>query len=145
MPLYSVSRARSALSTSNDLLTITASATKPLRVLMGKIAGADTASASNTVLLARSSGGTTAGGSITPVPIQGSSSASFTVATTWSAQPTLGNVLHRFAPNSNGGIDPFTALPGAEFSVPVGGQISLRSEQGTGNVVVNLIIEEVEG
>lgn len=145
MPLYSVSRARSALSTTNDTITITASATKPLKVYMVKVAGAETSSGYNTVLLARSSGGTTGGGAITPNPMAGSSSASFTVATTWSAQPSLGAVMHRFAPNSNGGIDPFVAIPGGEISVPVGGQLSLRSEVGTANVVVNMVIEEIEG
>jgi hypothetical protein len=146
MPVYNVSRASSALSTTNDTLTIIASSTKPLRVIFGKVAGMGTASAANEVLLMRSSGGSGGGGAITPTPVNsGDPAASFTVNTTWSTQPTAGAVLHRFAPNANGGIDPWVAVPGAEISIPVSGQVSLRSASGTSNVVPNFTIEEVTG
>lgn len=146
MPVYNITRSSAALSTSNDLVTITASSTKPLRILFAKLAGMGTASAANEVMLMRSSGGTTGGGGITPTPVNsGDGAASFTVYTTWSAQPTAGVVLHRFAPNANGGIDPWIAIPGAEISVPVGGQVSIRSAAGTSNVVLNMTIEEVVG
>ena len=145
MPIYAVSRARSQLSTTADTLTIVASSTKPLRIIMCKVAGADAAPADNTVLLMKSTGGTGPGTAITPTPIAGNSTASFAVYTTWSGQPTPGAILHRFEPNANGGIDPFVAVPGGEYSVPVSGQVSLRSERGTSNVVPNLLIEEVEG
>lgn len=146
MGLFAFSKVRSAASLTNDTLTIIASATKPLRVLMAKLAGADAVSADNQILLAYSSGGTTPGGGITPTRVDGGSgAASFTVSTTWVAQPALGAVAHRFAPNSNGGIDPFVALPGAEYFIPVGGQMSLRSERGTANIVPNFLIEEIGG
>lgn len=146
MPLYTVSRTSAALSTSNDALTIIASSTKPLRVYVVDMKGMGTASAANEVLLSRSTGGTTPGGAITPSPINsGSSAASFTTATTWSAQPTLGVTLWRFGVNANGAIDKFTALPGAEIQVPVSGQLSIRSASGTSNVALNVLIEEVDG
>lgn len=147
MPLFSVSRGRTSLSTTADLLTIVASSTKPLRVTMIDIKGMDTASAVNEVLVQRSSGGTTPGGAITPSKVNPSSaSASFAAYTTWGAQPTLdGSILWRFGPNANGGIDKYVAPPGWEFPVPVGGQVSIRSASGTGNVTINLAIEEIDG
>ena len=65
--------------------------------------------------------------------------------TTWAAQPTLGQVLWRFSPNANGGNSKFTQIPGFEFSVPVSGQVSFRSVNGTSNVVINLQVEEIDG
>lgn len=146
MPMYTVSRASTPLSTSNDLVTVIASATKPLRIYIVDLKGMGTASSANEVLVSRSSGGTTGAGAITPVPQNaGASAASFTVNTTWSVQPTLGVTLWRLGPNANGGIDKFVAFPGGEFSVPVSGQVSIRSASGTCNVVLNMLIEEIDG
>lgn len=146
MPLYTVTRTSSALSTANDSMTIIASASKPLRVYIVDIKGMGTTSAANEVLLSRSTGGTTGGGAITPSPTNtGSAAASFTVNTTWSAQPTLGVTLWRFGVNANGAVDKFVAIPGAEISVPVSGQLSIRSASGTSNVTINALVEEVDG
>lgn len=146
MPMYTVSRTSTALSTSNDLVTVTASSSKPLRIYVVDLKGMGTASSANEVLVSRSTGGTTGGGAITPQPQNsGSAAASFTVNTTWSVQPTLGVTLWRLGPNANGGIDKFVAFPGAEFSVPVSGQVSIRSASGTSNVVLNMLIEEIDG
>lgn len=146
MPLYTVTKTSTALSTSNDSITIVASSTKPLRVYMVDIKGMGTASAANEVLLSRSSSGTTGGGGITPAKLNSNSgSASFSAYTTWSAQPTLGDTVWRFGVNANGGIDKFIAIPGAEIQVPVSGQLSIRSASGTSNVTINLLIEEVDG
>jgi len=147
MPLFTVSRARTALSTSNDLVTIVASASKPLRIYVVDIKGMDTTSAYNEVVMQRSSGGTGAGGALTVAKVNpGSAAASFFAYTTWSEQPLLsGELLWRFGPNSNGGIDKDVVLPGFEWSVPVSGKVSIRSAAGTGNVVLNLKIEEIDG
>lgn len=146
MAVYQVTVTSTALSTSNDSVTITAASGKPLRVLHASVSGMGTASAANEVALARSSGGTTSGGAITPRPVSSDSGAAgFTVATTWSVQPTLGNVLHRFSVNANGGYAPYNPLPGAEVTVPSAGQLSIRSIAGTSNVVINLTIEEIVG
>lgn len=146
MAIYTVTRTSTALSTSNDLVTITAATGKPLRILVVDIKGMGTASAANEVLLSRSTGGTTAGGAITPIGASSDAAAAgFTVATTWSVQPTLGNTLYRFGVNANGGQDKFVALPGGEITVPSAGQVSLRSASGTSNVTVDLMIEEVVG
>lgn len=147
MPLFLVNRTSTALSTSNDYMTIVATATKPLRIYLVDLKGDAIASGANEVLMCRSSSGTTPGGAITPVKVNsGSAAASFAVYTTWSgSQPTLGDVLYRFSVNANGGIDKFVALPGGEIPVPVGGQVSIRSADGTSNMIANLMIEEIDG
>ena len=147
MPLYTVNRTSTAISTTNDYLTVVASSTKPLRIYIVDLKGDSTVSAANEVLMSRSSSGVGGGGAITPVKVNtGSPSASFAVYTTWStSQPTLGDTVWRFSVNANGGIDKFVAIPGAEIQVPVSGQISLRSTDGTSNMIANLLIEEVDG
>ena len=76
----------------------------------------------------------------------GSAASQFVVYTAWSSsQPTLGDLLWRFSVNSNGGIDKFVAIPGAEIPAPVSGQISIRSIDGISNMICNILIEEVDG
>lgn len=146
MPIYTVTRTSAALSTTNDLVTIVAGATKPLRIVVVDIKGLGTSSAANEVLMARSSGGVTPGGGITPRATNtGAASAAFSAYTTWGTQPSLGNDLWRFGVNANGGQDKFVAVPGGEFSVPVTGQVSIRSVSGTSNVSLDLMIEEIDG
>jgi hypothetical protein len=146
MPLYTVTRTKSALSTTADTLTIQASGTKPLRVYEVDIEGMGTASAANEVVMARSTGGTTGGGAITPGPNNpGASAASFNAYTTWVSQPTLGQVLWRFGPNANGGVSKRVTPPGMEWSVPVGGQLSFRSVFGASEVIINVQVEEIDG
>jgi hypothetical protein len=146
MPLFTVTRTSSTLSTTNDYLTIIASASKPLRVYIVDVKGDSAVSVANEVVMARSSGGTTPGGAITPVRVNPASAvASFTVYTTYGgSQPTLGDILWRFSVNANGGIDKFVSIPGAEIPVPVGTQVSIRSVDGTSNMIANLMIEEVD-
>jgi hypothetical protein len=145
MAIYTVQRPSSALSTTADTLTITASTTKPLRVLIVDIKGMGTSSVANEIGLYRSTTGSGPAGALTPVPINSNSSAaSFTVYTGWTTQPSLGVKLWEFGVNANGGIDKFVAIPGAEFQVPVAGVISLRSISGTSNMVVTLMIDEID-
>jgi hypothetical protein len=148
MPLFMVTKTSSALSTTGDSLTITASATKPLRILMAKVAGNGSASVANEVVLQRSTGTATGGASLPPAKVNyGSAAASFTVLrdSTGGSSLTANEILHRFSMNANGGIDPFVALPGGELSIPVGGQVSLRSIAGTSLAIMNVMIEEVDG
>ncbi len=144
MALFSVTRTSSTLSTTADTVTIVASATKPLRVLYVEASGMGTASAANEIVIARSSGGTTPGGAITPAPLAGSGAAGFSVYTTYAAAPSLGNILHRLTVNANGGKDRYNPAPGLDIEVPAGGQISIRSASGTSNVTINEItIDEI--
>ena len=148
MPLFTVNRTSTALSTTNDYLTIIAANNRPLRIYIIDMKGDGTASAANEVGVYRSTIGV--GGSNTNAIISkmnsGSAASQFVVYTAWSSsQPTLGDLLWRFSVNANGGIDKFVAIPGAEIPVPVSGQISIRSIDGTSNMICNILIEEVDG
>ena len=147
MPLFMVTRTATALSPSADLLTLTASNTKPLRILMAKLGGAGLAPAANEVVMQRSTIAPGGGTSITPAKVNtGSAAASFLAnGGTSTPQLTANEILHRFTVNANGGIDPFVALPGGEVSIPVGGQVSFRSISGTSNAIINVMVEEVDG
>jgi hypothetical protein len=143
MALYAVTRTSSALSTTNDTVTIVAGA-KALRILYVEASGMGTSSAANEILIMKSSGGTTGGGAITPSPLAGSGSSTFAVYTTWVAQPTPGIVYHRLSVNANGGKDRFNPAPGLEIEVPASGQISIRSASGTSSVTINEItVDEI--
>lgn len=141
---YSVNRAASALSTTNDTMTIIAPSTRALKIWEVRIYGQGTTSVANEVAIARSTGGTTGGGAITPTPLATLFAASgTTVNTTWGAQPTLGVVIRRVGVNSNGAYAPLVFMPGTEIDVPPSGQISIRSITGTGSVTVDVVFEEV--
>ena len=141
---YSINRTSSVLSLTLDTVTIIAPATRALKVWEVRIYGQGIATAANEVAVARSSGGTTGGGAITPIPLATLSAAATTVAnTTWAAQPTLGVVIRRLGVNANGAYTPLVFMPGSEIDIPPSGQISIRSIIGTSNVTVEVIIEEV--
>jgi hypothetical protein len=141
---YSLSRAASALSTTNDTLTIIAAAARALRIHEVMLAGQGTASAANEVAVARSSAGTTPGGAVTEVGLNPNNAAlAATNATTWSVQPTLGDVLLRLGVNANGAINRWVAKPGQEIEVPAATQISIRSISGTSSVSLHVIVEEI--
>jgi len=141
---YSANRTSSALSTTNDTMTIIAPSTRSLKIWEVRIYGQGTTSAANEVAIARSTGGVTGGGAITPTPLATLSAASgVTVNTTWTTQPTLGVVIRRVGVNSNGAYAPLVFMPGNEIDIPPSGQISIRSITGTGNVTVEVVFEEV--
>jgi hypothetical protein len=149
VPLYTISRPSFALNTNNDTLTVVASNTKPLRLMIVDLKGLGNSAAANEVRLSRSSGGTSPVNTSTPAVIGKLNSASpapsFSVYTGWTGQPTLTETLWPFSVNANGGQDKFIALPGAEISVRVGEQVSIRSASGTSNVSVALLVEEMDG
>lgn len=141
---YSINRTSAALSTTNDSVTLVCPSTRALKIKEIAISGAGTTSAYNEVAVARSTGGTTGGGGITPTPLAPLSPASGVSAwTTWSAQPALGVAIRRLPVNANGAINRIVFPPGQEIDVPPSGQISIRSASGTGNVSLEVIYEEV--
>jgi hypothetical protein len=142
---YNVNRTSTALSTTNDLVTIVAPSTRALKIWKIAIYGQGTASANNEIAVARSTGGSTPGGGITPQPLATLSAASATNAyTTWTTQPTLGTVIvDRFSVNANGGTDVHNYPFGQEIDVPPSGQLSIRSTSGTSNVTIDIVFEEV--
>jgi len=141
---YSATRTSSALSTTNDTMTIIAPSTRALKIWEIRVFGQGTTSAANEVLISRSTGGTTGGGAITPTPLATLSPASgVTVNTTWTGQPTIGVAIRRVGVNANGAVSSLVFPPGSEIDVPPSGQISIRSASGTSNVTVEVIFEEV--
>jgi hypothetical protein len=143
MPLYAVSRSNVALSTTADLMTFLSAASRFCKIWEISVGGMGTSSAANEVLVATSSGGTTGGGALTLEPLDPDSPAGVTtVNTTWSAQPTIGDVLLRLPVNANGGIYRWVARPGQELKARGAGQISLRSAVGTSNVSIHVVFEE---
>jgi hypothetical protein len=141
---YTVSRASTALSTTNDAMTLICPSTRALKIWALRIGGGGTASAYNEVLVSRSTGGATGGGALTPTPKSTLSPASgITVNTTWTTQPTIGAVAQRVPINANGAVNNMIFLPGMEIDVPPGGQISIRSAVGTSPVSVEVEFEEI--
>lgn len=141
---YTATRTSTALSTTNDAMTIIAPGTRALKIWAIRIYGGLAASAYNEVLIARSTGGATGGGAITPTPKSTlSAAAGTTVNTTWTTQPTIGVTIERMGVNANGGIAAKVFPPGGEIDVPPSGQISIRSASGTSAVSIEVEFEEV--
>lgn len=150
MPLYKVPKTSSAAKTgaAESSLTITASATKPLRIHAVDVAGMGTASAANEIVMQRSTGTPAGGTSITPVKVSaGSAAASFTAMqdATSGVALTADTKQHTFGVNANGGYVPLTPIPGFYIPVGVGTSISFRSLSGTSNIVINVSVEEIDG
>ena len=140
---YIVNKTQTALNTAKDSLTITAPATRSLKVSNIRAYGFGTASAANEIGIHRSTAGTTPT-AVTPQPLAvGSAAASFTVASLWTTDPTLGVVIDRLSVNSNGGVAAVAIGPGNEIEIPPSGQISFRSISGTGIVTLSATVEEV--
>jgi hypothetical protein len=140
---YSVNKVGTALSTTNDSMTITAPATRALKIWEVRVSGQGTTSAANELLVSRSTGGATPV-AITPTPLaSASAAAAFTAAGSWTTQPTIGVTIRRIGVNSNGAYAPWVAMPGNEIEVPPSGQLSLRSAAGTGSVTIDMLVEEV--
>lgn len=147
MATYTVQVSNTALSTSNDLMTLVPAAAHPIQIIEISVAGMGTASAANELGVYRSTGGTTPGGAITPSPVGRYSStnppvANTVVDTTWAAQPTLGAKLLALGVNANGGIYRWVARPGEEIICANTDLISLRSAVGTSNVSVFVVFTE---
>jgi len=143
MAHYAMSVSNTALSTSNDLLTLIAAANRRIRVVEISVGGMGTASAANELRVARSTGGTTPSGGVSMEPLEpDSAAAGFTNATAWAAQPTIGNVMLRIPVNANGGVYRWVARPGEEIIARNSGQISLRSAVGTSSVSLHVVVDE---
>jgi hypothetical protein len=145
VPNYKITRASTALSTTNDLLTLIAAANRRAKVVAIHIGGMGTASAANSLIVQKSTGGVTGGGAITPQPTIADSPAATTVVnTTWGTQPTLAAApLLRLPVNANGGAFRWVALTEADkIEIRNNEQLSFRSETGTSNVIITVEIEE---
>ena len=140
---YLATKIGTALSTTADSMTITAPATRALKILEIRVYGQGNASAANEILVSRSTTGTTPVAiTAQPLAVQSAAAAS-TVAGSWTTQPTLGVTLRRIGVNANGAYSPLVFMPGSEIEVPPSGQISLRSAVGTSVVTIEVIFEEI--
>ena len=140
---YTVSKASTALSTTADSVTITAPAGRSLKIWGIRMYGGAAASAYNEVLVSRSTGGATPV-AITPTPLNADfAAATFTAASGWTTQPTLGATIRRIGVNSNGAAIQQPYPPGSEIDVPGGGQVSIRSASGTGAIAIEVDVEQI--
>jgi len=144
MAAFKVTRPSTALSTANDLGTLVCAANRRLRVTAITVGGMGTASAANSVMVQRSTGGVTAGGSIAfERTVTDSVAVAALFHTTWGTQPTLsGTPLARVPINANGGVFRLVFQPGHEIELRNSEQLSFRSETGTSNVVLTIEMEE---
>lgn len=145
MAFYSVTKALTALSTTTDLMTIISLANRRTKIHSIMIGGLATASAANSVMVQRSTGGATGSGAVTPEKMATDAPAAVTVVNTaWVTQPTLsGSPLLRLPVNANGGVVRWTAYPGREIELRNAEQLSIRSETGTSNVTITVEFEEI--
>lgn len=141
--IYNITRTSTALSTTNDYLSIIGATNRAFKIKWISVVGMGTASAANEILLQRTTGGTTGGGAITPSPMMvQQAAAAMAVWTTWSAQPTPSTVLDRLPVNANGGNTFRWYPPGTEPEFRGTEQVGLRSASGTSSVTVTVCVEE---
>lgn len=146
---YSANVQPAAPGTTNDVLTLTAAASRRVFLHEVSVAGLGTTSVANELGVFRA---TTVG--VTPTaqtavlfdPHQAAFAG--TVATAWSTQPVLASVpLLRLGCNSNGGVYRWVAKPGSEialFSNVTTGQVSCRfTTGGAGPMSVFIVFEEI--
>jgi hypothetical protein len=140
---YLVSRVAIIASTTADTLTITAPSNRSLKIWAVRLKNESTTAAACRILMSRSTGGATPV-AITPQPTHPDfAAATFTAASGWTTQPTLGVTLDRFNMTGVGATDPRPYPPGQEIEVVAGGQISFRSESGTNIVGFDVLVEQV--
>lgn len=131
MAFYAGSVAPSSPGTTNDVLTITAAASRHAFVHEVSVGGEGTTSAAGELDVARA---TTVGATPTaqtPEKIDpDSASPGATLATAWTTQPVVSAVkILRLPVNANGGVYRWVAKPGMEIvlrGTGVEGQLSLR-------------------
>jgi hypothetical protein len=112
----------------NDVLTIVSPSSRRIRLVQVSIAGRGSTSAAQGLEAARSTGGTTGGGAVTPNKFDSidSPAASSTVNTTWAAQPTLETNAIPLGFNALGGAIVYNVPPGA-LEARNGENISIRA------------------
>lgn len=159
MMIYNIIRSNVALSTSNDFFTVISGANRSYLVLEIDAEGDGNTSSYNEFGIYRvATAGTTGGGAITPVPVDAPNLTGTTPAiafsgvvdTTWSTQPTVGNLVHNVPLNANGQRYFWRANPNLSNAIVVpgganaAGTLSVgRSLSGTSNVSIRLMVAEL--
>lgn len=150
MAFYSGNFANATASTTNDTRTIVTTATGAGSVVAVHHLFIGGEASSSTVvrwaLNRPSANGTTPTNQVPEKINPASVAAAFTMASTWSAQPTLStNDVLNPTFNAFGGVFKFDAIPGAEIIVGAQGAVanlSLRSRSGVPVVSGHFILEE---
>lgn len=151
MAAYNIARNNVTTSTTDDTFTIvTAASGVGSRVHLYEffLGGMNGSSSLSNNALARSTGGTTPGGAVTPTPLDSNSSATlgFSVYTTWTGgQPTLGTSFV-LCPTfqANGGQYKWWAVPGKPIIVGTGAaasNLSFRALNNTATISVEAKVE----
>ena len=154
MAAYTLALNGVTTSTSNDTMTIvTAASGKGSQINLYEvfIGGQNGSSARSSMALARSTGGTTPGGAVTPAPLHPNSDTSslgFNVYTTWSGgQPTLGTTFVLMPTfQGNGGQYKWWAVPGRPIVIGTGAaasNLSFRCIANTSVITADFKIEPV--
>lgn len=151
MAFYGASVSPAAPGTTNDVLTVTAGASRKCQVHEMSVSGLGTASAANELIAVRPTTLGVTPVAQTPAPIDiDSGTPGATVATGWTTQPVITSVVSavRLGCNSNGGIYRWVAKPGEEITlrnnVTVSvSQLSMRfSLGGAQQMGVHVIFED---
>lgn len=151
MAFYAASVKATAPGTSNDVLTLTAAASRRALAHEISVSAMGTASAANELVAARPSTLGITPTAQTPVAIDpDSAAAGATIATAWTTQPVLTSVIRlvRLGCNSNGGVYRWVAKPGEEIALRNNttvsvSQLSLRFDTGGAqDMSVHLIFED---
>lgn len=132
MARYLVMRENFTPTAGQDMLTCISGTSRRIRLVAINVRGAGSSSAQQGLQVARSSGGATPGGAITPSKADNTDqpAANFTTATTWGTQPTLETNGVVIGWNANGGANNWIAPRGAILEARNGEMISIRAPSG---------------
>lgn len=125
---YIIKRENATPVANQDFLTIVSAANRRVRLLQIVVAGMGSTSAAQALIAARSSGGTTGGGAITPNKADHTDqpAAVSTIYTTWSAQPTVDSNGIAIGWNALGGAFVWNAPKGQILEARNGENLSIR-------------------
>lgn len=131
MSFFAASVDAASPGTTNEVITLTAAASRRAFLHEVSISGMGTASAAGELAVARATTVGVTPTAQTPEKIDPhSAAAASTVATAWSTQPVVSSVkLLRLGVNANGGVYRWVAKPGTEialFDTTTTGQLSFR-------------------
>lgn len=152
MAFYGASVSPATPGTTNDVLTLTAAASRRALIHEISVSGLGTASAANELICARPSTLGITPTAQTPMPLEpDSAAAGATVATAWTTQPVITSVVSpiRLGCNSNGGIYRWVAKPGEEFALRNNSTVSVSQASlrftlgGAQQMGVHLIFEDM--
>lgn len=146
---YTVSRENITPTAGQDIITLISATARRIRLVSCNVRGAGTSSAQQGLQIAMNATGTTPGGAIVPSKAEHSEqpAATFTTATTWSAQPTLATNFEVVGWNALGGVNRWVTPPGKPqgmFEARNGDVISIRAPSGPTYqaMSISVVVEE---